>query len=275
MNHNDNNLRIDIEGIISSKNPKLLKVIPRFLINLIKKLIHQKEINKILENHGHLKGKEFASATLSDLGIKYRIHGIDNIDIKGRYMFVSNHPLGGLDGMILIEVFGEMFESVKFVVNDLLMHIEPLRSVFVPVNKYGKQKVDNAKLILDAYISDAQILYFPAGLCSRLIDGEIKDLDWKKNFVNQAIKHGRDIVPVFFGGKNSSFFYRFANIRKSLGIKFNYETILLPHEMFRQRNATFDIFIGKPITHEMILSEGSPAFWSEKLRSEVYNLNRK
>ena len=115
-----------------------------------------------------------------------------------------------------------MFESAKFVVNDLLMHIEPLRSVFVPVNKYGKQKVDNAKLILDAYISDAQILYFPAGLCSRLIDGEIKDLDWKKNFVNQAIKHGRDIVPVFFGGKNSSFFYRFANIRKSLGIKFNY-----------------------------------------------------
>lgn len=274
MNEKENNLRIDIEGIIGSKNPKLLKVIPKFLINFAKRVIHQKEINEILEHHGHLKGRAFASAALGDLGIKYKVHGIEKIKRPGRYMFVSNHPLGGLDGMILIEVFGEMFDNVRFVVNDLLMHIEPLKSVFVPVNKYGRQNIDNAKMILDAYDSDAQILYFPAGLCSRMINGEIKDLDWKKSFVNQAIKHGRDIIPIFFGGRNSTFFYKFANIRKSLGIKFNYETILLPGEMFRQRNATFDIFIGDPVTHQMLVSEGSPAYWSERLRGEVYNLNR-
>ena len=274
MNEKEKNLRIDIEGIIGSKNPKLLKVIPKFLINFAKRVIYQKEINEILEHHGHLKGRAFASAALGDLGIKYKIHGIEKIKRPGRYMFVSNHPLGGLDGMILIEVFGEMFDNVRFVVNDLLMHIEPLRSVFVPVNKYGRQNIDNAKMILDAYDSDAQILYFPAGLCSRMINGEIKDLDWKKSFVNQAIKHGRDIIPIFFGGRNSTFFYKFANIRKSLGIKFNYETILLPGEMFRQRNATFDIFIGDPVTHQMLVSEGSPAYWSERLRGEVYNLNR-
>ena len=274
MNEKEKNLRIDIEGIIGSKNPKLLKVIPKFLINFAKRVIRQKEINEILEHHGHLKGRAFASAALGDLGIKYKVHGIEKIKKSGRYMFVSNHPLGGLDGMILIEVFGEMFENVRFVVNDLLMHIEPLRSVFVPVNKYGRQNVDNAKMILDAYDSDAQILYFPAGLCSRMINGEIKDLDWKKSFVNQAIKHGRDIIPIFFGGRNSTFFYKFANIRKSLGIKFNYETILLPGEMFRQRNATFDIFIGDPVTHQMLVSEGNPAYWSERLRGEVYNLIR-
>jgi putative hemolysin len=274
MNEKENNLRIDIEGIIGSKNPKLLKVIPSFLINLVKKLIHQREINEILQQHGHLKGKAFASAALNDLGIKYKIHGIDKIRKNRKYMFVSNHPLGGLDGMILIDVFGEMFDNVKFVVNDLLMHIEPLRTVFVPVNKYGRQNIDNAKMILDAYDSDAQILYFPAGLCSRMVNGEITDLTWKKSFVNQAIKHGRDIVPIFFGGRNSTFFYKFANIRKSLGIKFNYETILLPHEMFRQRNAIFDIFIGEPLPHETLVKEGNPAYWSERVRSEVYNLNR-
>lgn len=274
MNEKEKNLRIDIEGIIGSKNPKLLKVIPKFLINFAKRVIRQKEINEILEHHGHLKGRAFASAALGDLGIKYKVHGIEKIKKSGRYMFVSNHPLGGLDGMILIEVFGEMFENVRFVVNDLLMHIEPLRSVFVPVNKYGRQNVDNAKMILDAYDSDAQILYFPAGLCSRMINGEIKDLEWRKSFVNQAIKHGRDIIPIFFGGRNSTFFYKFANIRKSLGIKFNYETILLPGEMFRQRNATFDIFIGDPVTHQMLVSEGNPAYWSERLRGEVYNLIR-
>jgi len=274
MNENENNLRIDIEKVIGSKNPKLLKIIPSFLINFAKKLIHQREINEILEHHGHLKGKAFASAALGDLGIKYRVHGIEKIKKERRYMFVSNHPLGGLDGMILIEVFGEMFENVKFVVNDLLMHIEPLKSVFVPVNKYGRQKIDNTKMILEAYDSNAQILYFPAGLCSRMVNGKIQDLEWKKSFVNQAIKHGRDIVPIFFGGRNSTFFYKFANIRKSLGIKFNYETILLPREMFLQRNAVFNIFIGEPVSHEILVTEGSPAYWSERLRREVYNLNR-
>lgn len=274
MNENENNLRIDIEKVIGSKNPKLLRIIPSFLINFAKKLIHQREINEILEHHGHLKGKAFASAALGDLGIKYRVHGIEKIKKERRYMFVSNHPLGGLDGMILIEVFGEMFENVKFVVNDLLMHIEPLRSVFVPVNKYGRQKIDNTKMILEAYDSNAQILYFPAGLCSRMVNGKIQDLEWKKSFVNQAIKHGRDIVPIFFGGRNSTFFYKFANIRKSLGIKFNYETILLPREMFLQRNAVFNIFIGEPVSHETLVAEGTPAYWSERLRREVYNLNR-
>lgn len=274
MNENENNLRIDIEKVIGSKNPKLLKIIPSFLINFAKKLIHQREINEILEHHGHLKGKAFASAALGDLGIKYRVHGIEKIKKERRYMFVSNHPLGGLDGMILIEVFGEIFENVKFVVNDLLMHIEPLKSVFVPVNKYGRQKIDNTKMILEAYDSNAQILYFPAGLCSRMVNGKIQDLEWKKSFVNQAIKHGRDIVPIFFGGRNSTFFYKFANIRKSLGIKFNYETILLPREMFLQRNAVFNIFIGEPVSHETLVTEGSPAYWSERLRREVYNLNR-
>ncbi|PKP41160.1 MAG: glycerol acyltransferase [Bacteroidetes bacterium HGW-Bacteroidetes-10] len=272
MDQEEKKLKIDVAGIISAKNPRLIKVIPRFLITLLKKLIHQDEINVILEKHGRLKGRDFAKATLEHLNIRYKVHGSDSLDSSKRYIFVSNHPLGGLDGMILIEIFGEVFKNVRFVVNDLLMSIEPLRPIFIPVNKYGRQNVDNAKLIHDSYSSAGQILYFPAGLCSRLVKGTIADLDWKKSFVNQAIKYGRDIVPIFFEGKNSGFFYKFANFRKSLGIKFNYETILLPHEMFRQKGATFNIYIGEPIPHEQLAGGGNAAYWTQKIREEVYNL---
>ncbi|EKD31484.1 MAG: hypothetical protein ACD_77C00322G0010 [uncultured bacterium] len=272
MSTEDKKLRVDVEGIIGAKNPVLLRYIPRFIINTLKKIIHQNEVNEMLEKYGHLTGKDFAGAALKHLNIRYTVCGTENIDTSRRYFFVSNHPLGGLDGMILIEIFGEIFSGVKFVVNDLLMHVTPLRPVFVPVNKYGRQSVDNAKLIHDSYSSSDQILYFPAGLCSRLVNGQIMDLEWKKNFINQAVKYGRDVVPIYFEGRNSGFFYRFANFRKALGIKFNYETFLLPHEMFRQRGGRFNIFIGKPITSEELHNKENASYWAGFIRDEVYKL---
>jgi putative hemolysin len=189
-------------------------------------------------------------------------------------MIVSNHPLGGLDGIILIEIFGSIFKEVRFVVNDLLYHIDPLKPVFIPVNKYGRQSTDVAKMMHDNYTSDAQILYFPAGLCSRLIDGRIEDLEWKRSYINQAIKYKRDILPVYFEGRNSGFFYRVANLRKRLGIKFNYETILLPHEMFRNKNSNFNIYISKPVSYEELVQEKDIRKINKKIREAVYSLKQ-
>lgn len=265
-------LRVDVAGVIGAKNPGLLKFIPKFIIGTLKKIVHQDELNEILDKYGRFTGKEFAGAALKHLGIKYSVHGQENIDHSKRYLIVSNHPLGGLDGMILIEIFGNIFNGVKFVVNDLLMHVEPLKPVFIPVNKYGRQSVDNAKIIHDSYSSGDQIITFPAGLCSRLVKGKIEDLEWKKSFINQAIKYERDIIPIFFEGRNSGFFYRFANIRKALGIKFNYETILLPHEMFRQRGGYFNIFIGKPIPAGNLNNGENASYWAKYVRDEVYKL---
>jgi putative hemolysin len=272
MSIENKKLRVDAAGVIGAKNPGLLKFIPKFIINTLKKIVHQDELNEILDKYGCFTGKEFAGAALKHLGIKYSVHGQENIDHSKRYLFVSNHPLGGLDGMILIEIFGNIFNGVKFVVNDLLMHVEPLKPVFIPVNKYGRQSVDNAKTIHDSYSSGDQIITFPAGLCSRLVKGKIEDLEWKKSFINQAIKYERDIIPIFFEGRNSGFFYRFANIRKALGIKFNYETILLPHEMFRQRGGYFNIFIGKPIPAERLNNGENASYWAKSVRDEVYKL---
>lgn len=274
MAENDNKTRVDVAKVIAGKNPKLLKLIPGFVISWLKRLIHQDQINYLLDNYGHLQGVPFASKALEEMGISYKIDGLDTLDKERRYIIVSNHPLGGLDGLIITEAFGQIFKSVKFVVNDLLYNIHPLKPVFIPVNKYGKQSTDSARMINESYSSDDQILYFPAGLCSRLVKGKIEDLDWKKSYLNQAIKYKRDILPVYFHGRNSGFFYRVANIRKNLGIKFNYETILLPHEMFRQQNSSFNMCIGEPFKYEELVQSGDLNTMNQQIRERVYSLKR-
>ncbi len=265
-------MRIDIESVIAGKNSRLLKIIPRFLINWLKRLIHQDFINEILDEHGHLSGTEFAGATLKKLNIRYNVHGIDKFNHDATYIIASNHPLGGLDGVVLIDLFGKIFKNIKFVVNDILYNIEPLKPVFIPVNKFGKQSPEVARMITESYSDGNQVLYFPAGLCSRLTGTKIEDLDWKRSYINQALKYRRDILPVFFEGRNSNLFYRIANLRKWLGIKFNFEIALLPREMFRQRNAEFDVYIGEPVPHERLANEGTAAFWNREIRERVYSL---
>ncbi|HRT33238.1 MAG TPA: 1-acyl-sn-glycerol-3-phosphate acyltransferase [Bacteroidales bacterium] len=273
MSTDKTNLRVDVRSVIKSKNPDLLRYIPGFIINWVERLICQDEINNILDKYGNLKGVPFATATLRELNATYSVSGIDKIANKGRYIIVSNHPLGGFDGIILMDIFGNYFDNkIRFVVNDLLSAVEPLKPIFLPVNKFGKQSVEIAEKIHQEYASDNQIITFPAGLCSRLINGRIIDLEWKKSFVNQAIKYKRDIIPIYFDGKNSNFFYRFANIRKKLGIKFNYELILLPREMFKQRGGKFNIYIGDPIHCEELAHNGTPAEWTAKIRKTVYSL---
>ncbi len=265
-------LSVDVEKVIRGKSPKLADRMPRFLIEYVKRIIHQDEINRLLSDNRDYTGVEFASRILKDLDVTYRVHytGDRRPEPSGRYIFVSNHPLGGLDGMILISYIGSCFGDVKFVVNDLLMYIKPLAPVFVPVNKYGKMRHDNTMLFQQTFGSDAQVLYFPAGLCSRLIKGRITDLEWKKTFVTKAIESHRDIVPMFFSGANSKRFYRLANLRKRLGIKFNIETFLLPDEMFRKQGSSFDLYIGEPVPYTSLTGEHSHREWCEIIRDRSY-----
>lgn len=264
-------LTVDVEKVIRGKSPKLADRLPRFVINFIKRLIHQDEINRLLSDNRDSTGVEFATRILRDLGVTYNVHYTGSRpDPSRRYIFVSNHPLGGLDGMILISYIGSRHSDVRFIVNDLLMYIKPLAPVFVPVNKYGKMRHDNTLLFQETFNSDAQILYFPAGLCSRLIDGKVTDLDWKKTFVTKAIESQRDIVPMFFSGENSRFFYRLANIRKKLGIKVNIETFLLPDEMFRKKGSSFDLYIGEPVPYTSLTDEHTHKEWCDIIRQKSY-----
>ena len=271
MDSESNILSVDIEKVIRGKSQKLADRLPRFVLNYIKKTIHQDEINRLLLENREYTGVEFASHILKDLDVSYRVHFSGKRPAPdGRYIFVSNHPLGGLDGMILISYIGSSFGDVKFIVNDLLMYIRPLTPVFVPVNKYGRMRHDNTRMFQETFDSDSQILYFPAGLCSRLIKGKVTDLDWKKTFVTKAIESRRDIIPMFFSGENSRRFYRLANLRKKLGIKVNIETFLLPDEMFRKKGSAFDLYIGEPIPYTTLTGDHTHKEWCDIIRQKCY-----
>lgn len=266
-------LEVDLEKVIKSKNPKAAKFMPGFVIKYLKRIIRQEEINYCLQEFSDKEGTEFIGEILKHIDVTGNSYGLENIDPDGRYVFASNHPLGGLDGLILACEIENRFGKVKLVVNDLLMNLGPLKSLFVPVNKFGKQSTVYARLLNEVFESDEQIIYFPFGLCSRKIKGKIQDGEWKKKFVSKAVESKRDIVPVYVDAKNSSFFYNLALFRKRIGIKVNIEMLYLPDEMFKKENSRIDIYFGKPIPWQN-LKNGNHKLWAKKIRETVYSLKK-
>jgi hypothetical protein len=264
--------KIDVEKVLGSKNPGLTRAVPRFVINYLKRIVHQDELNNFLEIWGHLKNAQLIEAGLNHFEIKYRVIGSENIPGSGRYIFVSNHPLGGLDGLVFIYELSKYFPDIKFPVNDILTNIENLSGIFLPVNKHGAQGKDAALRIEEAYSSGSQILYFPAGLCSRKKRGIIRDLQWHKSFITKAIQHKRDIVPAYFSGRNSDFFYNLSNLRKFLGIKANIEMLHLADEMFKQKDKEIFLVFGQAIPWQTFDKSRSPLEWAEWVKSKSYEL---
>jgi 1-acyl-sn-glycerol-3-phosphate acyltransferase len=263
---------IDVEKVLRDKNPSLAKMIPGFLIRYLKRIIHQDELNEFLKESGHLKDEELIMAGLKFMNISYTVTGRENIPVEGRYIFVSNHPLGGLDGLVFIYELSRYFEKIKFPVNDILLNIENLNGIFLPVNKHGSQGRKAARMIEEAYASDCQVLYFPAGLCSRKKNGIIKDLVWHKSFITKAVSHKRDIVPAYFSGRNSNFFYNLSNFRNLIGLKANIEMLYLPDEMFRQKGKEIHLVFGKPIPWSVFDRSKTPHEWAEWVKSKSYGL---
>lgn len=270
-------LVIDIKSILKARIPKKKRrFIPSILIAGVEKLIRQKELNEILRATYPSSGSDFAGKVIDHLDISLEVEGLENLKEGARYMFASNHPLGGLDGMALITVLGQKYgdDNIRFLVNDMLMNVEPLKEIFLPVNKFGRQGREYAEIINEKMESDCQVFQFPAGICSRLHDnGEIKDLEWQKSFVQKAIEYHRDIVPVYFEGQNTGKFYKTARLRKKLGIKFNLEQILLPSELCKSRGSRYRIILGKPIPwQELVSSKKTPRELAAAIREKVYKL---
>lgn len=264
--------KIDVEKVLGSKNPGLARVVPRFVINYLKRIVHQDELNNFLEIWGHLKNSQLIEAGLKHFEIKYRVIGSGNIPGSGKYIFVSNHPLGGLDGLVFIYELSKYFPDIKFPVNDILTNIENLSGIFLPVNKHGAQGKDAALRIEEAYSSGSQILYFPAGLCSRKKRGIIRDLQWHKSFISKAIQHKRDIVPAYFSGRNSDFFYNLSNLREFLGIKANIEMLYLADELFKQKDKEIFLVFGQAIPWQTFDKSRSPLEWAEWVKLKSYEL---
>jgi putative hemolysin len=271
----DNSLfLIDIEEILRTKATRYYKYIPKFLLSYLKKIIHQKELNIFLHNAKDRTGVDFLEAALDFLDIKIEIRGSENLPDSGLYTFVSNHPLGGQDGVALGYILGRHYNGkIKYIVNDLLMNLHGLAPLCIPINKTGKQAKDFPAAVEKGFQSDNQLLMFPAGICSRRHKGIIKDMEWKKTFIVKSIQTQRDIVPVYFSGHNSNFFYNLANVTQSLGIRFNIAMLYLSNEMFKNKHKTFIITFGKPIPWQTFNKSKTPSQWAQYVKDIVYNLS--
>ena len=263
-------LKIDLDQLLEDKSPRAKRFIPKFILRYLKRIIHQDEVNKFLADHQNVYGVDFADAVIKFFNVKINVINPENIPETGRYLVVSNHPLGGLDGLALISTFGQKRKDLYFPVNDLLLYLQNMNNIFLPINKHGRNSSDAVRVINEKFASDALMLYFPAGLCSRKTKGEICDLDWKKTVVSKAKEYNRDIIPVHFEGKNSKFFYNLANFRKRLGLKANVEMLYLSDEMFKQNDQTFTITVGEPISHEEFTRDKKDVEWAQWIKTKVY-----
>lgn len=267
-------MEINLREVIKSKSPGAARWIPAPLLRYLTKTIHEDEVNYILRTYSHLAPFDFIAGSLMEMGVKYTVRGLDKIDPASRPVFVSNHPFGGLDGVMEAEAIGRHMGGVKVIVNDLLLNLAPLAPIFIPVNKHGRQNTQNSRLFREAFESDTAILSFPSGLCSRRTNGVVRDKPWKANFVKMAVEYRRDIVPVFIEGQLSNFFYRLANLRTKLGIKANIEMLYLVDEMFAQRGHNFDIIVGNPIPYAEFANK-KPIAAAREIEDIVYGLSKK
>lgn len=264
---------IYLKEVFKSKNPALARWIPGFVYSWLNRIICIDDINDFIRKHGDRKGIDFADAIVDYLNLSFQTEGITNLPSpQGRYIFVSNHPLGGPDGIALISFLGKYYPKLKFPVNDILLNLKNLNNIFLPVNKHGGMSREAVKAIASAYTSDNQVIMFPAGLCSRKIKGKIEDLEWQKNFIVEAVKHRRDIVPIYISGQNSNFFYNLSNFRKKIGLKANIEMLWLPKEAFKKKNETLTLKIGKPISWQSFDKSKKPKEWAKEVRDILYRL---
>ncbi|MBR3445503.1 MAG: glycerol acyltransferase [Prevotella sp.] len=269
---------IDIDHILKGKMGSKAKFVPKFARNWLKRIIHQDEVNAFLWDSRDKTGVEWLEATLRYLDVTLEIEGKENLPAKddGRlYTFVSNHPLGGADGVALGAIIGKQYDGrFRYLVNDLLMNLPGLAPLCIPINKTGHQSRNFPAMVEAGFKSNHHMLMFPAGLCSRKINGEIHDLDWKKTFITKSVETQRDVVPIHFSGENSDRFYRIANICKRLGIKFNIAMLFLVDEMYKNVHNTFRVTIGKPIPWQTFDKSKSATQWALHVEDIVYQLGK-
>jgi len=272
----DKNIQlIEVEKVIASKNPRLLNRIPKFLIRYLKRIIHQDEINEFLQNNQGRQGIDFINSCLNRLDVSIEMIDLGNVPKDSRLIFVSNHPLGGIDGMCLLKAIQENIQpNPKSLSNDLLMNVRPLRGMMIGVNKHGGNSREDVAEMQRVFEGNEPVVIFAAGLVSRRRWFRIRDIAWKGTFAKKAFLHERDVIPVYISGRVSGFFYRLANLRKFLRIRQNIEMLYLPNEMFKQKGMKVGLKFGKPIPWRSFDSSRSSEEWAAIVRKQVYEMGK-
>ncbi len=267
---------IDIDKILKGKMGSKAKFVPGFLVSWLKGIVHEDEVNKFLWESRNLSGTAWLSECVRYLKMTIHLEGVENLPDKddGKlYTFVSNHPLGGQDGVALGSIIGKHYDGkFRYLVNDLLLNLPGLKPVSIGINKTGKQSRDFPRMVEAGFKSDNHMLMFPAGLNSRKReDGTIHDLPWKKTFITKSVEYQRDVVPIHFSGSNSERFYRIARF-SDRHLPFNLAMLFLVDEMYKNVGKEFRIAFGKPIPWQTFDKSRTPQEWAQYVEDKVYEL---
>ncbi|HSA03980.1 MAG TPA: 1-acyl-sn-glycerol-3-phosphate acyltransferase [Tenuifilaceae bacterium] len=276
MAQNSNEIKyINVEKTIKESNSKLLNKLPGFIVKLIVKIIKQKEINRFLNKHSDSIGRDFLIKIIEEYNIKIEVEGKENFPENGKCIFVANHPFGLIDGLVLTHIVSGKYGSIKAIANDAFMLIPQLHPFIAAVNVFEGSSKEYLKALDETYYTEVPITHFPAGEVSRLYSGKVQDTKWQKSFITKSIASNRDIVPIYFYGRNSNLFYTIFLLRRLLGININLELILLPREFFKKRNKTIKVKIGEPIPYQTFDKSLTHWDWAQNVRKRLYSLSDK
>lgn len=262
---------IDVRKLIADKNPKVLKWIPGFVINYLRRILHEDEVNEFMWLNRDSDAYDFCDNCMKKFNITIHLYGEENIPpLTESCIFAANHPLGGFDAVALISRLRNIRPDITFIVNDFLLHLTSLKSMFVGVNKVGKNAAESLQRVDAQFASDRATFIFPAGLVSRRTKGKIEDVFWRKTFISKAKKYQKPIIPVYIEGRLTDRFYRLANIRKFFGIKFNIEMLFLVDELFKQQDNVMHIRFGEAIPPETFDGTKNEKEWSQWVKEKTY-----
>jgi putative hemolysin len=263
---------IDISSYIITSNLKILKKSPGFIIRWIEKIIWQDEMNQILTKYSDYEGVDFINKMIEEFNIRIEIEGEENLPDNKKCLFISNHPFGIIDGLVLTKIVSNRYGALKSIGNEEFMRIPHLWPIIAAVNVFSRNSKEYLIALEEIFNSEIPVTHFPAGEVSRLYGGKIQDCKWGKSYITKSVSSNRNLVPFYIYGRNSNLFYFINSFRRLLGIKVNIELILLPSEMFKKRNKTIKVKIGKPISCQKFDKTFSHIEWAQKVRKHVYNL---
>jgi putative hemolysin len=241
---------------------------------ILVRLTKLSDINRFYDEHKELEGPEFLDAILEHYEIDFEIPEDDfkRLPKEGPYITISNHPLGGIDGVLLLKLMLRKRPDFKIIANFLLHRVEPLAPYIMPVNPFENHR--DAKSSIGGFKSALQHLrdghplgIFPAGEVSTYRDGKlIVDRPWEESSLKLIRKAEVPVVPIYFHAKNSKLFYHLS--------KFNdiFRTAKLPSEVTTQRNRAIKVRIGQPIGVKSQKEHKSLEEFSELLRKKTYIL---
>lgn len=260
---NPDNFLVTVDDLGDILHPLFKKPFGRLLGEGLLSLLKVKDLNRIHDRYCHLRGTEVTKAILADtrINVTYTLHGGENLELMkdaGGFFTISNHPYGGLDGIILIDIIGNIRDDFKVLVNGFLNRITALKDYWIPVQPRVNKKnyvhdpsknITGVRMVAHQIQEHHPVGMFPAGgvpHIDEVLGCPVEQL-WQMNNVKIMKSAGVPIFPIMFEGNNSRGYYWFAK-------KYGYfpASILLPREITNKRGTNIDVYVGAPISVEEI-----------------------